>query len=302
MKTILIFSGLIFVLVLVATAAGIFYQAPGTPIEFTTVRGERAVYQGHGLYHYDPAWFAREGIVWDVINLSIGLPLFALAVLLTRRGSTRGQLLLGGMLFYFFYVYLMAATGNAMNPLFLVYVAVFALSGATFFLNLYAIDVARLPAATSSHFPRRLLISYTLFVASVLMILWTGRVVPILLSGNFPPDLAGVATLQSQALDLGLVVPLMLATGILLWRRSPWGYLLAGISLGYGVMMSISLPAFIAVPLVQDGRVNLLEASPLLFVCLAGPLLAGLYYANLQDEKTRAAHPGPLQVEGIPGR
>jgi hypothetical protein len=298
-KTILIFSGLIFLLALVATATGIFYQTPGSPFEYTTVRGERVVYQGSGLYRYDPAWFAREGIVWDVVNLSIGLPLFALAIFLTYRGSTRGRLLLCAMLFYFFYVYLMAATGNSMNLLFLVYVAIFALSAVTFFLTLNTIDVAHLPAAASSHFPRRLFIGYTLLVGCVLVVLWTGRVVPILLSGRFPPDTAGLTTLQSQAIDLGLVVPLMLATGILLWRRSMWGYLLAGISLGYGVMMSISLPAWIAIPLIQDGKVNLLEASPLLLICLAGPLLAALYYANLPGEKlpgsASAAYAGSLQ-------
>ncbi len=48
-------SGAVFLLVLIATATGIFYQTPGSPIEYTTVRGEQAIFQGSGLYRYDPA-------------------------------------------------------------------------------------------------------------------------------------------------------------------------------------------------------------------------------------------------------
>lgn len=54
---------------------------PDSPIAYTTVRGGHAIFQGTGLYRYDPAWFALEGIVWDVINLFVGLSLFAVAII-----------------------------------------------------------------------------------------------------------------------------------------------------------------------------------------------------------------------------
>jgi hypothetical protein len=285
MKNYILLSGLIFLLVLVATATGIFYRTPGSPIEYTTVRGEHAIFQGNGLYRYDPAWFAREGIVWDTINLFIGLPLFAVAIYLSQRNSLRGRLLLMGLLVYFVYVYLMFMTGVALNHLFLVYVAIFALSGVAFFLNLSGIDVARLPAQISARFPRRVFIGFTFLLSAVLVFLWLGRIVPIMVTDRFPPDLAGVSTLESQGLDLGMVVPLLLSTGILLWRRSQWGYLLAGISLTHGFMMFISIPAWIVVPLIQDGKINLIEASPFLVVCLLGLVLAGMFYWNVQEEK-----------------
>lgn len=282
MKNTTLFSGLIFLLVLIATAAGVFYRTPGSPIEYVTVRGEQAIFQGNGLYRYDPAWFAREGIVWDVINLSIGLPLFAVAIYLNQRNSMRGQLLLGGLLFYFFYVYIMAMSGYALNRLFLVYVAIFALSAVAFFMNLHGIDVARLPAHVSTRFPRRLFIGFTFLVGATLIFLWIGRIIPIMINDRFPSDITGLTTLVSQGIDLGMVVPLMLSAGILLWRRSPLGYLLTGVSLGYGLMMSITLPAFIVVPLIQDGKTNLIEAIPFSLVSLAGIYLSGRFYRNMQ--------------------
>jgi hypothetical protein len=69
-KALIWLSSLIAVLVLVA-AAGVFYQTPGAHISFVTVRGEHATYQGSGLYRYDPASVAREGVVWDVIDLCL---------------------------------------------------------------------------------------------------------------------------------------------------------------------------------------------------------------------------------------
>lgn len=275
---------LIWLLILVATGTGIFYQTLEPRIEYVTVRGEQAIFQGSGLYRYDPAWFAREGVVWDVINLFIGLPLFAVAIYLSQRNSLRGRLLLGGLLFYFFYVYLMAMAGYAFNRLFLMYVAIFALSAVAFFLNLHGIDVARLLAQVSARFPRRLFIGFTFVVSAVLVFLWMGRILPIMATDRFPPDMAGLTTLVSQGIDLGIVVPLMLSTGILLWRRSPWGYLLTSVSLGYGLLMSITLPAFIVVPLIQDGQVTLIEAIPFLAVSLAGLALAWMFYRSVREE------------------
>ena len=281
MKIHLILASIVFVLVLVAAGAGVFYTTPGAPFEFTTVRGEVAMAQGSGLYRYDPVVLVREGVIWDAINLFVGLPLFALAIFLAWRGSLRGRLLLAGLLFYWFYTYLMLMTMYALNALFLVYVAVYALSAVAFFINLNTIDVARLPGQLSAKFPRRGFIGYAFVVAALLIFLWTSRLVPILLSGVFPPELAGMVTLETQGFDLGMVVPLMICTGVLLWRRSAWGTLLAAVAISYGGLMSIVLPAWIAVPLLRDGTTNWVEAAPFSIVCILGLGFAWAFFKNV---------------------
>src|SRR6266536_4959367 len=157
-RSVLWLSSLLLLLVVVAAATGVFFQTPGAHINVVTVRGEHATYQGSGLYRYDPASVASEGVVWDVVNLCLALPLFAVAIALSWRGSLCGRLLLGGMLFYFFYVYMQYAVMIAFNPLFLVYVTIFALSAVAFFLNLRGVDVAHLPEHFSARFPRWLFI------------------------------------------------------------------------------------------------------------------------------------------------
>lgn len=276
---------LIFLLILGATTVGIFYKTPEPRIEHRTVRGQEAVFQGSGLYRYDPVVVVREGVIWDVINLAIGLPLLAAATVLSLRGSLRGRLLLGGLLAYFFYVYLMYATMMAFNLLFLVYVAVFALSLVGFFLNMSRIDVVGLPGHFSPRFPRSVFIVFSLLLGIALLLLWIGRIVPIMMTGQFPRELAGITTLETQALDLGLIVPLALCSAILLWRRSPWGYLLTSVAITFGFMMFITIPAWIVVPLIQDGQVNLVEGIPFALLCLIGLVLVALFYRSVAREK-----------------
>jgi hypothetical protein len=287
-KAVIWLSALIAVLVLVAAATGVFSQTPGAHISFVTVRGEHATYQGSGLYRYDPASVAREGVVWDVIDLCLALPLFAVAIVLSWRGWLRGRLLLGGMLFYFVYKYLMYAVMVAFNPLFLVYVAIFALSAVAFFLNLGGIEVSHLPAHMSARFPRWLFISFALVMSAALIVLWLGRIIPYTLAGRFPDEIAGMSTLVTQACDLGMVVPLLLATAILLWRHSAWGYFIAGISLTFGFIMSITLPAWIAVPLIQAGQLNLIEAAPFTLLCLVGLYVSVRFFWCVQEEQAPA--------------
>jgi hypothetical protein len=156
----------------------------------------------------------------------------------------------------------------------------------SFLLNLKGIDVSRLPEQVSARFPRRLFAGYTFALSAALILLWGRLILSITIPNRFPAELAGMNTLETQALDLGMVVPLALAAGILLWRRSPWGYFLTGISVTHGMMMFIAIPTWIAVPLIQSGEINWIEAIPFLVLCLVGLGFTGWFYWNLQDEKT----------------
>ncbi len=285
-RTLTLLSSVILLLVLVAAAIGVFSQTAGAPLHVVTVRGEHATYQGSGLYRYDPALYASEAVIWDVIQLCLALPLLALAIVLTWRGSLRGRLGLCGLLFYFVYVYLQAATGDAFNSLFLVYVAIFALSAVAFFLNVRGIDVPGLAAHLSARFPRRLCIGLTLVASTGLIVLWVGgKIIPYTLAGRFPDEEAGMTTLIAQVFDLGMLVPLLLSTALLLWRRSAWGYLLSGISMTVAFLMSVTIPAFIAVAAIQAGQLTLLEAALLVLVCLIGLYVAARYFWSVREEE-----------------
>ena len=197
-----------------------------------------------------------------MINLFIGLPLLAVAIILSQRDSLRGRLFLAGLLFYFFYVYLMLMTMDAFNFMFLVYVAIFGLHRGRLLYEFTKDETARLPEQVSQVFPRGWFAGFAFTFSAVLLFLWLGRILPMMSSGKFSPELAGLTTMTSQGFDLGMLVPLGISTGVLLLRRSPLAYLLTGILFSFGLLMFITLPAWIVVPLIQDGQVNTSRSQP----------------------------------------
>jgi hypothetical protein len=265
---------LVALLVLLATAAGL--SAPPGDFHPTrmTARGELALFAGSGLYRFDPLGIAREALIWDAVNLGVAVPAFLVAIVWARRGSLRGRLARAGFFLYFAYAYLMYATMMAFNAVFPVYVAILGLSLTGLFVELASLDPERVKASVSTRFPRRFFAGFCFTLSAALVLLWGARILAILHSGQLPPEIAGSTTLVTQALDLGIVVPLAVGSGSLLLGERAWGYVLTALTLTFASMMSISIPAWILVPAILGGRVNVFEAVPFLAICAAGVSLA----------------------------
>ena len=220
---------LIAALALVAAGAGLFWQGKGEPFQFTTARGETVTLQGHGLYRNDTMSSVAQEQANDLVTLVVGLPLLVGAAWLALRGSLRGRLLLAGTLGFFLYTYMSMAFLAAYNELFLVYVVLFALSLYAFVLCLLSFDLYDLPRHFAPSLPRRSVAAVLFVGGSFLLLAWLGRIVPPLLAGR-APALDNATTLVIQAMDLALIVPLCFLAGVLLLRRSAWGYLLASVA------------------------------------------------------------------------
>ena len=220
---------LIGILALVAAGAGLFWQTGGQPFPFTSVRGEAVSIFGHGLYRFDTVSSAAQEQGQDVVTLAISLPVLVISTWLAFRGSLRGRLLLTGTLGYFLYTYGMMAFETAYNPLFLVYVALFSLSLYAFILSMMSFDLASLPQQFSPCLPRRAIAGLLFAAGGFLLLAWLGRIIPPLLQ-NTTPVLENSTTLVIQGMDLGVIVPFTILSGVLLLRRSSWGYLLASVA------------------------------------------------------------------------
>jgi hypothetical protein len=233
----------IFVLALFAGAMGLFYETPGAPYPITSFRGEKVMINGHGLYYYDTVSSAAQMQGNDIIMLVIGLPLLVISTWLTFRGSLRGRLLLAGTLGFFLYTYMSMSMLAAYNALFLVYVALFALSLYAFILSMLSFDLAGLPRYFSEKLPRGLIAGVLFSVGGFLSLAWIGRVVPELINPQTPAALENTTTRVIQAMDLALIAPLAVLSGILLLRRSTWGYLLASVAVMKGLTMALAVSA-----------------------------------------------------------
>src|ERR1051326_7462845 len=98
-------SVLIAVLAAIAAGIGLFWQDGGNSFAFVTLHGQAIQISGQGLYSYDTLATAAQERSQDAVTLFLGVPLLVIALLVCRRGSLRGHLLLTGTLGYFLYTY-----------------------------------------------------------------------------------------------------------------------------------------------------------------------------------------------------
>jgi hypothetical protein len=279
------------VLAAVASAAGVFLRGDLATQQFTTVRGDEVDVLLGGVYRFNGEAVAAEGVGWDAVTLFLVVPALFLLLPALRRGSSRARLATMGILVYFLYQYFEYATFLAYGPLFLLYVATFALSLTGVAVLAAGLDLGVIANGVTSGFPRRPMIAFGIFMAVLLGGLW----LPLIAStfgAEQVPQLEGATTFVVQAFDLGLLVPLGLFTAVTVWRRLPVGYVLSAIVVIKGMAMGASIAAMMAVETVVTGESQvppLILFAGIALVCAA---LAARVFGSLHDPVIeRSAHP-----------
>jgi hypothetical protein len=270
-------------LAIFAAGAGVFWQGTGQPYPFDTLRGETVMIRGDGLYRYDTVNSASQEIGTDVVTQLIGIPLLGAGIVLSRKGSLRGQLLLTGALGYFLYTYGAMCFLTAFNSLFLVYVALFSLSLFGFILSMSSLDVDEVARHISSGFPRRVVAFYFIIVAVFLLLAWLGLVASPSLRWTPPAGLESAITMVIQALDLGVIVPTSLITATLLLKKQAWGYTLSSVMLLKILTMGAALIAMIVGQMLAGVPIDLVISVIFTLISLTGIILGIITLRNIRN-------------------
>jgi hypothetical protein len=196
----------------------------------------------HGLYR-DNIWIVSAWRGNDLVTLLVAVPLLVGALLSSRRGSVRAQLVWLGMLAYMLYGYAFYLFGAAFNRFFLVYVALFALSVWGLIVTVPRVDVVRIGGSFSRRTPARLIAAYMLLTGLGLGTAWIAMSLGFVVTGKVPAPVVASdhPTGIVFALDLSLLVPGFILGGVWLWRRRPWGYVLAAIMNIKGATYTLAL-------------------------------------------------------------
>lgn len=218
-KTAYALSAIVAMLASIASAGGLFIE---------------------NLYR-DPSFFKLAFQGNDVVTLFVTVPLLLAGMELTKRNSERGQLLWAAMLGYMLYNYAFYLFGAAFNWFFQIYVALFALSTYALIYMLTDLDVERLSRKFSARTPVGWISGYMAFIAGFLGIFEFTKSLSLIVNGEVPKDPALVF-----ALDLSLIVPAMAIGALWLWRRRPWGYVLAAMMTLKGATYGLALLAMSA--------------------------------------------------------
>jgi hypothetical protein len=270
-------------LALLAAGLGVFWQGTGEAYPFTTLRGETVMIRGHGLYRYDTVLSSSQEVGQDIVTLIIGIPLLITGIVLSRKGTLRGQLLLTGALGYFLYTYGAMCFLTAFNPLFLVYVALFSLSLFGFILAMMNLNVDEVARHIAEGFPRRAISIYFIVIAVFLSLAWLRVVAVPSLTWTPPYGLESAITLVIQAIDLGVIVPVSFITARLLSKKSGWGYVLASVLLIKIIMMGAALIAMIISQLMAGVEIDPVVSVIFVLISASGIVLGINTLKNVQD-------------------
>lgn len=200
------------------------------------------------------AW-AAQAIGQDYANLIVVILLLVSTYYLSKN-SLRAYLVWLGAYIYFIYAFVIYAFAIHFNFLFLIYIIILGASFYTLVGGLRAVDTKNLSASLLPN-TRSKAVSALLMIMGILFgLLWLSEIVPCLLSNEIPPGLVetGLWVNPVHVLDLVFLLPGMIITSVLLWRRSILGFLLAvplmvfSVAMGAGIISMFIISAIKGMP------------------------------------------------------
>jgi hypothetical protein len=208
----------------------------------------------------------------DLVTLLLVTPLLAIALVIARR-SERWALVWYSGLLYGVYNFAYYVFGSRFNDVFLLHVATLALSITALIALSSSLDAEALAARFADGRMRRVVAGFMIFVGAALIAAWGSLSLRFAINSTLPENLMPPEAVHLvYAIDLGLLAPMFLAGGILLWRRAPWGWAL-------GVAVNLFGFAYLTVLEVVGGfqaEEGLGEATWLSAPVIGGAVLCGL--------------------------
>ena len=197
----------------------------------------------HPSLFRDPAMTAGNARGTDLVILVVAVPLLLVSMIATARGSIRATMVWLGALSYVLYNAVFFAFDVAFNQMFLLYVAVLSLAIWSLVALLLGIDGARVQACFTNRLPVRTIAAYLVATTALFALTWLQDILPGLVRLTTPTSLQGTLMLTNpiQVMDFAVGFPVTILAAVWLWQRRPWGYVLAGLFLVYGIIETLSV-------------------------------------------------------------
>lgn len=243
-KTISTLIVLIAIFSTIATFSGIFTNSGTGNYEFTSINNQTVTIYGKGVYENMSADVAIQGIAQDYVTLFIAIPLLIIALFWTRKNSLKSKLFLAGVLNYFFLTYLFYMNMAMYNKLFLVYIVLVSTTFFAFVLTLLSIDIKTISQYFSPKMPTKFVGSFLIVLPSMIALLWLSIIVPPLIDGTIiPKSVEHYTTLTVQGFDLSIFLPIAFISGLLLFKKQPFGYFMSSVTI---IFLSLLMTALVA--------------------------------------------------------
>jgi hypothetical protein len=253
-----ILSTLISLLTLMAAGAGVFI--PG-------------FYNGVVDPQYTPGTLTA-----DAISLAC-IPLLMTCLVLARKGKLVARIIWIALLVYIGYAFAVYSFDRIYTLFFPVYMLIFSLSVFATALVISGLEITQLAEISRNMQLRRTTAVFILFTGLILYVIE----LPIILSRI--PDGIEFGGTPFMVLDMTLVAPIAVLTGIWVWQHRPWGDVLAGIFLVKAITIMTSFLIaddinWFAGKAINQGAIIIFSAIYILVY-----LFSGNYFSTFRNQK-----------------
>jgi hypothetical protein len=219
----------------------------------------------------------------DIVTLFVVVPIMLAALFFLKRDSKKAQLFWMGSLLYMIYNYMFYMFGAAFNYFFLLYVAIFTLSTYILIFALMKTDSIEMSQQFSTRTPVKWISGFMIFFAVLLGTLWIMLSLSFVFTGVVPQSITQTdhPTGVVFASDLSVLIPALIFSAILLWKRRPWGYVLGSVVLIKATAYGLALIIMTIVSYLKEG---IIDPFIILWIVLtSGCLLSlGLLLGNMK--------------------
>jgi hypothetical protein len=278
-------------IVLVAASSLIGLLTSGGPGRqlLQTARGATVTLYGEGLYAADTWLIGAGNRGQDLAMLIFELPVLLLVLRWYRLGSAIAVAVLTGMLAFFTYYFVSMVFGTAQNRLFPLYVAAASLAGFGLAFVTSRLDVNEIATAVPAPPQRGALAAYLIAVAAALTLAWLPGMIMTAVTGTIAEAVGPYTSATTEALDLGLVVPIAVIAAVQLLTQRPMGRVLALIMLVVNVCIGVVLMAQGVAQLVSGVPLTVGEIVTKMLTFAALTLIAGGLLARMAQVAARNA-------------
>jgi hypothetical protein len=178
-----------------------------------------------------------------LIVLVVGMPLLAVSMWFTSKGSARGLVVWVGTVVYIGYQAVMFVFATPFDSLFLVFVGMLSLSIWSLIFLATDIELGVFGRRFGEGLPARRIAIYLAIMAVLNALVWLRAILPAIASPD--PDSflegSGLITNPVYVQDLAVWLPLMIVGAWWMWNRKVKGYLIVGAMLVTLVLESIGV-------------------------------------------------------------
>lgn len=212
----------------VSAFVGLFYSFGGSSFVVQNIYGKQIELFGDGIYAYNSMLRVGTTRGTDIVMFFVALFLLLSVIFLSNKKS--GVLLAAGLQCCLLYSSTCSVMGLSFNRLFLVYLIQFSSSLFAFILLISRVkneDFFDETEYSKSHKG----LAVFLIIGGCSVLIWLTFIIPAMISGD-PNNFIEIYTTEpTYTIDLGIILPTCIATGIGLFKRKRFSYNLSSILL-----------------------------------------------------------------------